>query len=141
MICDSYLVEDETEWRENKMYQGYKSLDVWQKSMCLVREVYSLIRLMPVDERFSLCDQMRRSVVSIPSNIAEGYGRNYKNDFLRFLNIARGSKYEIETQIEICAMLGYFSLQDAQHALSLCDDVGKMINALIKKLQSRPENR
>ena len=123
------------------MYQGYKSLNVWEKSMCLVREVYALIKLMPADERFALCDQMRRAVVSIPSNIAEGYGRDYKNDFLRFLNIARGSKYEIETQIEICTMLGYFSLQDAQPALSLCDDLGKMLNALIKTIQAQSEDR
>ena len=75
---------------------SYQDLIVWQKSMQLVKEVYTLVKTLPKEEQFALSDQMRRAVVSIPSNIAEGYGRNSTNDYIRFLNIARGSKYELD---------------------------------------------
>ena len=114
--------------------RDYKDLVVWQKSMLLVKEVYILIKMLPNEELFALTDQIKRSAVSIPSNIAEGYGRNATKDYIRFLNIARGSKNELETQLEICVMLGYFSEEKSKSALVLCDEIGRMINALIKKL-------
>ena len=92
---------------------SYQDLIVWQKSMQLVKEVYTLVKMLPKEEQFALSDQMRRAVVSIPSNIAEGYGRNSTNDYIRFLNIARGSKYELDTQIQICVMLNYISKEKA----------------------------
>lgn len=113
---------------------SYQDLIVWQKSMQLVKEVYTLVKTMPKEEQFALSDQMRRAVVSIPSNIAEGYGRNSTNDYIRFLNIARGSKYELDTQIQICVMLNYISKEKAATALELSEEIGRMINALIKKL-------
>ena len=113
---------------------SYQDLIVWQKSMQLVKEVYTLVKMLPKEEQFALSDQMRRAVVSIPSNIAEGYGRNSTNDYIRFLNIARGSKYELETQIQICVMLNYISKEKAATALELSEEIGRMINALIKKL-------
>ncbi len=117
---------------------SYKDLVVWQKSMELVKEVYSLIRFLPKEERYALSDQMKRAVIAIPSNIAEGYGRNYRNDYIRFLNIARGSKYELETQIEICIMLGYISDAQAKTALAALCEIGKMLNAMIKMLTPAP---
>jgi four helix bundle protein len=114
--------------------KSFQELTVWQKSMLLVEEVYRLLRKFPEQEQYALTDQLRRSVVSIPSNIAEGYGRNAKNDFIRFLNIARGSKYEVETQLLIAKRLGYVTESDLTNALKLCDETGKMLNALIKKL-------
>lgn len=113
---------------------SYQDLIVWQKSMQLVKEVYTLVKTLPKEEQFALSDQMRRAVVSIPSNIAEGYGRNSTNDYIRFLNIARGSKYELDTQIQICVMLNYISKEKAATALELSEGIGRMINALIKKL-------
>ena len=113
---------------------SYQDLIVWQKSMQLVKEVYTLVKMLPKEEQFALSDQMRRAVVSIPSNIAEGYGRNSTNDYIRFLNIARGSKYELETQIQICVMLNYISKEKTATALELSEEIGRMINALIKKL-------
>lgn len=113
---------------------SYQDLIVWQKSMQLVKEVYTLVKTLPKEEQFALSDQMRRAVVSIPSNIAEGYGRNSTNDYIRFLNIARGSKYELNTQIQICVMLNYISKEKAATALELSEEIGRMINALIKKL-------
>ena len=113
---------------------SYQDLIVWQKSMQLVKEVYTLVKTLPKEEQFALSDQMRRAVVSIPSNVAEGYGRNSTNDYIRFLNIARGSKYELDTQIQICVMLNYISKEKAATALELSEEIGRMMNALIKKL-------
>lgn len=117
---------------------SYQDLIVWQKSMQLVKEVYTLVKTLPKEEQFALSDQMRRAVVSIPSNIAEGYGRNSTNDYIRFLNITRGSKYELDTQIQICVMLNYISKEKAATALELSEEIGRMINALIKKLMPNP---
>lgn len=113
---------------------SYKDLIVWQKSMLLVKEIYALTKNFPKEELYALSDQMKRAVVSIPSNIAEGYGRNSKKDYIRFLNIARGSKYELETQIHICAMLNYVSNEKANELFMLLEEIGKMLNSLIKKL-------
>ena len=71
--------------------KSYRELIVWQRGIDLAEEIYRLIELLPKEERFSLCDQLRRSVISIPSNIAEGYGRNAVKEYVRFLNISRGS--------------------------------------------------
>ena len=89
--------------------QSFKDLIVWQKAIILVEEVYHLLRNLPNDERYALSDQIRRSVVSIPSNIAEGRGRNSEKEFVRFLNIANGSAYELETQLILCQRLGYLN--------------------------------
>jgi len=81
-----------------------------------------------------LVSQLRRAVISIPSNIAEGNARHSQKEYAHFLSIARGSKSEVETQIEICIRLKYLKAEQTQTALGLCDDVGKMLSALIKKL-------
>ncbi|MGN0691600.1 MAG: four helix bundle protein [Oscillospiraceae bacterium] len=113
---------------------SYHDLIVWQKSMMLVKEVYMLVKNLPREELYALSNQIRRSVVSIPSNIAEGYGRHSNKEFIRFLNFAKGSKYELETQLQICIMLDYFDVQSAGYAFQLCDEIGRMLNALIKSL-------
>ena len=115
--------------------RGYRDLIVWQKAMDLVVEVYNLIRLLPKEEQFALANQMRRAVVSIPSNIAEGNSRNTTKEYIQFLNVALGSKAEIETQIEICKRLGYLNSTDK--ADNLCEETGKMLNAIISKLTSK----
>ena len=116
--------------------QNYRELTVWQKSMDLVEEVYRLVKLLPREEQYALSDQMRRAVVSVPSNIAEGYGRHAAKDYLRFLNIARGSKNEVETQLLICVRLNYVSGNDLAKAMGLCNEIGRMLNTMIKKIIS-----
>ena len=96
--------------------EDYRDLVVWQRSMELVKKVYIATRLLPKEELFVLTSQLRRAVNSIPSNIAEGYGRHSRNDYLRFLNIARGSKNEVETQLQICLMLDYLTPEDVAEA-------------------------
>ena len=114
--------------------RDYRDLVVWQKSMLLVKETYLLIEKLPAEERFSLADQIRRAVVSVPSNIAEGYGRHSTRDYARFLCIARGSNNELKTQIEICVMLDYFPEEATTTVFTLCDEIGKMINVMLLKL-------
>ncbi|MBR5307439.1 MAG: four helix bundle protein [Clostridia bacterium] len=113
----------------------YKDLKVWEKSMELVSEIYRLVKLLPKEEHYVLSDQMRRAAISIPSNIAEGYERYHTKEYLRFLMIARGSKAELETQLLICEKLNLLPPQQTTVALSLCDEIGRMLNAIKDKLQ------
>ena len=113
---------------------GYRDLIVWQKSMNLVTLIYGLILKLPDDEKFGLTSQVKRSAISIPSNIAEGYGRHYKKDYSRFLQIARGSLFENQTQLEIAINLDFIKTEDLQEIKELSIEVEKMLNSLIKKL-------
>ena len=115
----------------------HKELMVWQKAMELVKEVYRLVRLLPKEELYALSDQMRRAVVSIPSNIAEGNARESEKEFLHFLSIAQGSNAEIETQLLICRELGYIQEDNIHLAFKLNEEVSKMLRALIKKLKAK----
>ena len=116
---------------------SFKDLVVWQKSMDLVIEIYRLIQLLPREELYGLSDQMRRAAVSIPSNIAEGQGRDSQNDFYRFLSIAQGSRAELETQLEICIKLNYLSKEDIAKVELLSEEIRKMLISLQKTLKLR----
>ena len=115
--------------------QDYKDLIVWQKSRILAKEIYTLIRELPKNEQFALASQMQRAAISVPSNIAEGYGRHYRPDYIHFLNIARGSCYELETQIILCVDLDYCSEEPVASSISRLQDVKRLLNALIGKLE------
>jgi len=113
------------------MDASFRSLIVWQRAMQLVRAVYQLSKSFPVDERYALTDQLRRAVVSIPSNIAEGNGRAGNKDYAHFLSIARGSLFEVMTQIQIAQDLGYATQNEEIESLST--EVGNMLTAMLKK--------
>lgn len=115
-------------------YSDYKQLIVWQKAMDLVVEVYSLVKLLPKEELYSLSDQMRRAVVSIPSNIAEGSGRGSDKEFIQFLSISRGSLRELETQIEVCEKLNYIDSYKDSKTKILITEISKMLNSLANSL-------
>ena len=115
---------------------SYQDLIVWQKAMELTTEIYRLVKKLPKEELFSLSDQMRRAAVSIPSNIAEGQDRNSSKEFVNFLSIARGSKAELETQLQICVKVGYLADTDISEAAQLLKEIGKMLSALISKLKT-----
>lgn len=102
--------------------------------MDLVDEAYTLTKRFPEDERFGLTSQMRRAAVSIPSNIAEGYGRNSRNDYRRFVAIANGSLRELETQLIIAGRQGYIRREDAEAAWQQVQSIGKMLRALMASL-------
>lgn len=113
----------------------YRQLKVWQKAMDLTVEIYSLVNKFPRAENYALSDQMRRSVVSIPSNIAEGQGRNSDKEFVNFLSIARGSLWELETQIEISERLHYIDSGQKNKVYEQTEEIGKMLNALANSLE------
>lgn len=112
---------------------GFENLEVWKKSISLVKEVYSVIKLLPKEEIYSLSDQIRRSAVSIPSNIAEGSGRNSPKEFVQFLYIALGSINELETQVIIAHEIGY--LENIHDVRDKILEIKKMLNALITSIK------
>ncbi|MBS4044058.1 MAG: four helix bundle protein [Chitinophagaceae bacterium] len=114
----------------------FKDLLVWQKSIELATGVYNLTNELPAEEKFGLISQIRRCVVSISSNIAEGAGRISKNDFKHFLSIALGSSYELETQLIIANNLYPFEKIKLEQALSQLEEIQKMIAGLQKSLQT-----
>lgn len=117
------------------MSVSYQELKVWQKSMDLVELIYRLVKLLPESEKYSLCDQLRRAAVSVPSNIAEGQQRRSPKEFLSFLSIARGSLAELETQLIICVRLNYITNNQVEKAMDLCHEVGLMLIALMKTIE------
>lgn len=108
--------------------------------MDLTVEIYSIIKYLPREETYALSDQLRRSAVSIPSNIAEGQGRNSDKEFVNFLSIARGSLWELETQIEICELLSYIDSSQKENVLTQTEEVGKMLNALAHSIELKSKN-
>ncbi len=113
----------------------FRNLIVWKKSLTLASRVYRLTERLPMKERFGLIQQMNRCVVSIPSNIAEGAGRNSNKEFNHFLGIANGSSYELETQITLCIELNYFKNEEAIETTGLLNEIQKMIYSLQLKLK------
>ena len=110
---------------------AYRRLVVWQKAMQLVSLVYAEFARFPADEKFALADQLKRAIVSVPSNIAEGNGRATNKDYAHFLSMARGSLYEAMTQLEIARNLGYVSINPEIEALEV--ELRRMLTALIKR--------
>ena len=115
---------------------SYEELIVWQKAMDLVAEVYRIVKLLPKEEIYALSDQMRRAAVSIPSNIAEGQVRKSSKEFANFLSVARGSNAELHTQLLICQRLQYITQENILKALTLSEEVAKMIVSMLQKLTS-----
>lgn len=113
--------------------KSFRDPVAWQKAMALVCDTYQMTKQLPKDEQFGLIAQMRRCSVSIPSNIAEGQGRDTASDFLRFLHIARGSTHELSTQAELCIRLGFS--QAFQQLIGACEEVGRILNGLIASIQ------
>ena len=125
------------------MGRSYKDLVAWQKAMDLVTAIYRATAEFPRQEQFGLTSQLRRAAVSIPSNIAEGQGRLSEKEFRYFLGQARGSLMEVETQLQIGQNLGYLKLEKIKPLLTLCAEVGRILNGLlasIAKLADGPGN-
>lgn len=115
--------------------QNYRDLIVWQRAMDLVESVYRVTHVWRKDERYGLTNQLRRSIVSIPSNIAEGQGRNSDNEFLRFLSIAHGSLREAATQLLIGLRLDYSSEQTIDPVMDQAAEVGRLIQGVIRSIR------
>jgi len=117
----------------------FKELKVWQKAIELCKQVYMVVRKLPKEETYALSDQMRRAVISVPSNIAEGHGRESINEFLHFLAISRGSLCELETQLIVSVEIGLLRQEDIAPSLSLCAEISKKIKSLANYLSSKKQ--
>lgn len=117
------------------MIESYKDLIVWQKSMDLAELVYQVTETLPSSENFGLKSQIRRAAISIPSNIAEGYGRQSSGSYKQFLMIARGSLLELETQIELSVRLKYLHKEKVSNIESCIVEISKMLTSLISKIK------
>ncbi len=112
----------------------HKDLDVWRKSIELVASVYKITSSFPKEELYGLTSQIRRSAVSVPSNIAEGAARNHDNEFRQFLYIALGSGAELETQLIISKMLGYITDEKSEELVTELNSISRMLQGLIKSI-------
>lgn len=121
--------------------KSYQDLEVWKQSKDLVTAVYRLTKNYPKEESYGLVNQMRRAAVSIPSNIAEGCGRNHTKDSIQFFFISRGSLYEVETQIVISNELAYVDKQTTDEILIRIQTCKKLLNGFINYFQSKPDKQ
>ena len=121
------------------MVESYRELIVWQRGMDLAVACYQLTKAFPKEELYGMTSQIRRASSSIPANIAEGYGREHRNEYIRFLQIAQGSLKELETHLILSARVTLTTEPAIQPILTRCDEVGRMLRALIRKLQENRE--
>jgi four helix bundle protein len=115
----------------------YQQLIVWQKAMDWAVEMYRATQSFPKHETYRLCDQLRRCAISVPSNIAEGQGRNFTREFLKHLGYSTGSLYEAETQIILASRLGYFPDETKKQLLGMASEIGRMLNGLTAALERK----
>ena len=113
-------------------YQKYTELDVWKQARALASMIYEITTYYPKAEQFGIISQMRRSAVSVPSNIAEGCGRKHTKETIQFLNISRGSLYELETQLYISKDLLFINEEQLKACLQKIESLGKLINGFIR---------
>jgi four helix bundle protein len=116
--------------------QSYRDLRVWQQAMNLAVLAYGISKSLPKEEMFGLTSQIRRSSASIPANIAEGYGRENKGNYIQFLRIAQGSLKELETHLLLSERVELLTIAQIQPALDQAASVGKMLRALIRSLET-----
>lgn len=117
------------------MLKNYKELKVWQKAYQLCLELYKITKAFPGEEKYGLTSQIRRAAVSIPSNIAEGYGRKTTPEYIQSLYVAYGSTCELETQILLSGDLGYIKNEDLKEVQKGIGEVERMLKSLIKSLK------
>ena len=119
--------------------QSYRELIVWQKAMDAVIIIYKLAEKLPPEEKFGLKQQVQRASVSIAANIAEGYGRSHRGDYLRFLSFAKGSLCEVETFLIMFTRLNFLSKEDVREVWELLQEIGKMLQSMINNLSQNPK--
>ena len=115
--------------------RSYRDLQVWQLGMDLAEACYLLTKRFPKDELFGMTSQIRRAASSVPANIAEGYGRDSKGEYIQFLRVAQGSLKELETHLTLSTRVGLMSESETKNVLEECDHLGRMLHRLIRALQ------
>ena len=118
---------------------SYRDLIVWQRSMDLAESCYKITAAFPKEELYGLTSQIRRAAVSVPSNIAEGNGRENTGAYIQFLRISQGSLKELETQLLLASRIGITAQDRSGLVLEECEEIGKMLRSLIRSLQSKIE--
>jgi four helix bundle protein len=116
------------------MVESYRDLKVWQRAIQMTLAIYRVTTGFPKEEMFGLTSQLRRAAVSVPSNIAEGYGRGTKGEYKQFLAMARGSNLEVQTQLFLATELSYGNPALLKETDDLSNEVSKMLNSLLTKL-------
>jgi len=117
------------------MGQSFRDVVAWQRAVEMTTAIYMLTANFPATEKFGLTNQLRRAAVSVASNIAEGYGRTTRGEYIQFLGHARGSNCEVETQLVIAAQLGFGASPQMQRAEQLCADVSRLLGSLMRALR------
>lgn len=115
--------------------KSYKDLQIWQRSMDLVEKIYRVTGKLPNSEQWGLISQMRRAVVSVPSNIAEGYGRQATGEYRHHLSIGRASLLELETQVILCQRLSFLDEKEVNALINEIEEISRMIASLIAKIR------
>lgn len=118
--------------------RSYRELEVWKRGMAVGRMVYQLTRSFPAEERFGIAAQLRRAAISVPANIAEGWGRQNRQDYMRFLRIARGSLYELETLLLLAQDVGLTTAAEAEPIRIELMTLARQLQTLYRRLSSRP---
>lgn len=120
-----------------KEIKSYRDLEVWKKGVLLSMELYKITNDFPPHELFGISSQIRRAAASVPANIAEGYGRESTKNYLQFLRTARGSLNELDTFLTIATGLEYLTIEKRKNLHQKTEEISKMLNSLIKKLNSK----
>jgi four helix bundle protein len=120
--------------------RSYRDLLIWQKGMQLAEDCWLMTRSYPKEELFGMTSQIRRSAASVPANIAEGYGRESRGEYIHFLRVSQGSLKELETHLILSARVGLCQETDTSALLSTSEEIGRMLRALIRKLQKGDSN-
>ncbi len=134
-LCSTYRLDSRGSAKHN-----FKRLDVWSRSIDLASDVYRLTEYYPSSEKFGLISQTRRCAISIPSNRAEGCGRNTNRQLVHFCSISRASTFELETQVILAERLKYLNHSDARHLTQKLVEIQKMLDGLIQSLNNTMEN-
>ena len=117
----------------------YKNLEAWKLGMRIVQQIYNVTKFYPKEELFALTSQTKRAAVSIPANIAEGIGRNYKRDTIQFLHISRGSTYELETLLNVATMINILQVEIYDTIQIMIEEEKKILNGLINSYEARSD--
>lgn len=122
---------------ENKKVESFKDLIVWKKGIELVNDIYKVTKKIPKEELYGLTSQIRKAAISIPANIAEGWGRGTTKNYIQFLEISRGSLFELNTLIIISYNQQYINKETCGEIENKLNEIGRMLNALITKLDNK----
>ncbi|NJM66372.1 MAG: four helix bundle protein [Acaryochloris sp. RU_4_1] len=117
--------------------ESYQDLRVWQEAMTLAERCYQVTKEFPKEEMYGMTSQVRRAAVSVPANIAEGYGRENRGEYIRFLKIAQGSLKELETHLLLATRVSLVTSTNSSPLLQQCQTVGKMLRSLIRAMQNK----